>query len=549
MASARNHLSFAGTVLLGALLATALPLRAEPVPAATDLFTDSSRCLAGHSSIHGADGTDVSIGYAWRASMMANSARDPYWLASVRREIMDHPQAREAIEDKCSTCHMPAARFALRQQGRPGTIFEHHEPAPPDPALAQLALDGVTCSVCHQITDEGLGQDASFTGGFHVDTRSAPGTREIFGPHDVDAGRTRIMNSSSAFLPAQSDHLARSEVCATCHTLFTHALDGNGDPAGELPEQTPFLEWRHSAYRDTRSCQDCHMPALVEDTPISSVLGQPRPAFSQHVFRGGNAFMLRLLNEHRDELGVTALPAELEATARRTEDYLQTHAATLGIELVATENGRAGFDLQVVSLAGHKLPSAYPSRRAWLHVKVTDADGRTVFESGALRPDGSITGNDNDLDGSRFEPHYRQIDEPGQVQIYEPIMTDHAGRVTTGLLYGARYVKDNRLLPDGFDKDTAPADVAVFGEARADDDFSAGGDRIRYRFDTGSSRPPFTVRAKLLYQTIGYRWAANLKNYTEAAEPARFIRYYEAAAGESAVTLAQADATIEDIQR
>ena len=32
-------------------------------------------------------GEDISIGFAWRASMMANSSRDPYWQAGVRRAI------------------------------------------------------------------------------------------------------------------------------------------------------------------------------------------------------------------------------------------------------------------------------------------------------------------------------------------------------------------------------------------------------------------------------------------------------------------------------
>jgi hypothetical protein len=33
--------------------------------------------------------------------------------------------------------------------------------------------------------------------------------------------------------------------------------------------------------------------------------------------------------------------------------------------------------------------------------------------------------------------------------IYESIMTDASGSVTTGLLRGTRFVKDNRLLPRG----------------------------------------------------------------------------------------------------
>ena len=107
------------------------------------------------------------------------------------------------------------------------------------------------------------------------------------------------------------------------------------------------------------------------------------------------------------------------------------------------------------NLTGHKLPTAYPSRRAWLHFSVQDRDGHTVFESGALKPDGSIVGNDNDADASLFEPHYRQITEAGQVQIYESILKDEEGHVTTGLLAATGYLKDNRLIPTGFDKSSA----------------------------------------------------------------------------------------------
>jgi hypothetical protein len=83
-------------------------------------------------------------------------------------------------------------------------------------------------------------------------------------------------------------------------------------------------------------------------------------------------------------------------------------------------------------------------------VTVRDRGGRIVFESGALRPDGSIAGNDNDADKTRFEPHYREITNADEVEIFESILGDVNGQVTTGLLNGVRYLKDNRLLPSGF---------------------------------------------------------------------------------------------------
>ena len=196
----------------------------------------------------------------------------------------------------------------------------------------------------------------------------------------------------------------------------------------------------------------------------------------------------------------------------------------------------------VENLAGHKLPTAYPSRRAWLHVTVRDGNGRAVFESGAFSPNGSIAGNDNDADATRFEPHYAEIRKADQVQIYEPVMVDQQGAVTTGLLHGFRYVKDNRLLPRGFDKQTADAAVAVHGDAATDADFVGGGDRVRYVVDVGQAQGPFEVQAELRYQSIGFRWAQNSRRDT--AEGSRFLRYYDSMASASSAVLAKATATV-----
>lgn len=501
------------------------------------LFHISDRCMACHNGLLAPSGSDVSIGFDWRATMMANSARDPYWQAAVRREVMDHPEARSTIEDECSTCHMPMMRFLEKSRGREGEIFAHLPVGRSTRWEDRLAADGVSCAVCHQIQKDKFGTEESFTGGFVIDTGRAWGEREIFGPYDVEAGLERIMRSATDFRPRQSDHLTRSELCATCHTLYTHAIGPDGEVVGKLPEQVPYLEWLESDYRDTESCQDCHMPDLEGALPISSVLGDPREAFSPHVFRGGNFFMLRMLNRYRDDLGVEALPQELETAARGTIDHLQTSSATVEIESARIQDERLIVGVVVRSLAGHKLPTAYPSRRVWLRLAVRDGEGRLLFESGGLRSDGAITGNDNDEDPARYEPHYEEIRSAEEVQIYEAIMVDFEDRVTTGLISALRFVKDNRLLPEGFDKDTVSDDVAVQGRARGDRSFAAGGDRILYKVETGTSPGPFLVEAELWYQPIAYRWARNLASY-DAFESRRFVSFYESMSEGSGVVLA-----------
>ncbi|MFW5878660.1 MAG: hypothetical protein ACOCVR_02475, partial [Myxococcota bacterium] len=192
----------------------------------------------------------------------------------------------------------------------------------------------------------------------------------------------------------------------------------------------------------------------------------------------------------------------------------------------------------VDNLAGHKLPSAYPSRRAWVHFVVRDAAGSVVFESGALRDSGYIEGNANDEDPSAFEPHHTVITRPDQVQIYEGILAGPEDEVTTGLLTGVRYIKDNRILPMGFEKETAAEDFAVQGEAYVDPDFTAGSDQVRFEVDLSGAGGPYRIEASIWFQPISFRWAQNLKPY-DAAPVRRFVRYYEGASGSTAQELAR----------
>jgi hypothetical protein len=508
------------------------------------LFTPSEECMACHNSLVAPDGEDVSIGASWRASMMANSARDPYWQAGVRRETIDHPTHKAEIEDECSICHMPMMRAQAQLEGRHGEVFTHLPVGQSTRAADRLAADGVSCTLCHQITAERLGTPESFVGRFALNRPAASAPRTMFGPFMVDQGRTALMQSVTGVQPLEGKHVQQSELCATCHTLITQAFGANGEVVGSIPEQVPYQEWRHSAYREERSCQSCHMPEVSGATRMSSVLGDVRDGLHKHTFIGGNFFMLRMLNRYRGELGVNAGAAELDAAAIRTVQQLAADSADVIVSAAGVAGGEARFDVVVRNTTGHKLPTGYPSRRAWLHVTLRDGQGKVVFESGAIAPDGHIDGNDNDADASRYEPHYTEISRADQVQIYESIMGDSKRVPTTGLLTATSFLKDNRLLPRGFDKATAEPDIAVHGEARQDGDFVDAGDRVRYRVPVGVGvTGALQVDVEVRYQPISYRWAQNLKAY-DAAEPKRFVGYYEAMAAGSSTVLARTHATL-----
>ncbi|MGC1421379.1 MAG: hypothetical protein WA815_03465 [Terracidiphilus sp.] len=529
-----------------ALLAAIALSHEKPVQAASrrdakDEFHDSTRCVACHNGLKTPSGEDISIGFQWSASIMANSARDPYWQGSVRRESIDHPDVTTAIQDECSTCHMPAQHLIDKAEGRETEVFARL-PLTKDHDKNKFAEDGVTCSVCHQVEKTGLGTKQTFNGNVDVASAANRHDRPEYGPFLVDAGHQTVMRSSTnGFVPQQAAHIRDAGLCGSCHTLYTVARGPGGKPIGQLPEQMPFQEWEHSDYRTRQTCQECHMPAVAEAVPVTALYGPKRDGMHRHVFVGGNFLMEQMLNDHRKDLDVSAQAQELETATNRTQEFLRTQSARLSLlQIEKTADGIA-FRVKVENLTGHKLPTAYPSRRIWLHVTVRDNAGKLVFESGALNPDGSITGNDNDADPLRFEPHYIEITGPEQVEIFEPILGDSQGHVTTGLLSAVGYLKDNRILPTGFDKQTADHDIAVVCAAHDDPNFTGGSASVRYAVKSAQGGP-YKIRAELWYQPVGFRWAHNLAPY-QAAEPQRFVSYYEQASHKSAIVLAEATGT------
>lgn len=485
------------------------------------LFSTAGQCSACHTGLRTGAGEDVSIDTDWRSTMMANAARDPYYRASVRREILANPDHADFIQDKCSTCHVPMAHFSDVAASEKTKMLDEGVFAAANPEHS-LAMDGVSCTVCHQIQAEKLGTAASFSGGLVLDKQAAAGERKAFGPFAVAENWVAVMKAASGYVPAQAEHTAQSALCATCHNLFTPYITNDGQVSeGLFPEQTPYTEWENSAYAESASCQSCHMPDAGEALAISSVNPEKRSPFRQHTFIGGNLFMLTLFEKNGDALEVTALEDQFGQTGLLTSQQLDGKTASVSVTPGGADSTLT-LDVKIANLTGHKFPTSFPSRRAWLHVIVQNADGAVVFESGGWSPDGAIEGNINDDDSSQYEPHYRVITAPDQVQIYEAIIGDPDGAVTTTLLRAMNYLKDNRLLPDGMEKATLPPEIAVQGEAASDDDFSAGGDLVSYQIELPGSGN-YSVTVELLYQSIGHRWADNLRGFPVTDEASAFL--------------------------
>jgi len=504
-------------------------------------FIGSHYCYNCHHLLTDAAGNDVSIISDWRSTMMANAARDPFWQAKVQSEVHRNPGLQKVVEQKCALCHMPMAWTQSQADGGYGEVAVLAEGfLNSGNSLHDAAMDGVSCSLCHQVQDKGLGTEETFSGKFKIDTATDPPVRVLYGPYHETVQKP--MRTSIGFTPEYGPQMNHAALCGTCHTLFTPFVDGQGKVVGQFPEQGIFLEWRHSSYNvpdDARYdigdethqgkiCQECHMPhSPAGDVVIANWAPEnvkPKDHFSQHFFVGGNVYMMDLFADNVDALDLTASSLLYEQTRDRTLDQLQNRSARLFFGSVRREADELVGEITVENLAGHKYPSGFPSRRLWIHFTVTDEDGEVVFDSGKPLENGAIAGNDNDESPQGFEPHYREITRPDQVQIYESLLRDTDGNVTYTLLRASTYAKDNRLLPAGFAKQTAPSAIAVHGGALTDVDFQGGGDSLTYRVNTTGFEGPFTVRAELLYASLSYSFLEDLRKDRELDLVDQFIR-------------------------
>lgn len=495
--------------------------------AANTIFATGDGCALCHSAspnagaLWSATGEDVSPHGLWKSTMMAHSAKDPYWRAQVAKEVAAAPDKAAMIEGLCLRCHTP--------MGHHTNLIAGDKPLRLTDAVANaLYSDGVSCTVCHQVQPDGLGNEASFDGNNVI----KPG-RKIFGPFADPGGQPMIMHS--AFTPTQGNHIQSAGMCGSCHTLRTEHT------GTKFPEQSPYLEWRNSVYNNetdatdaSRSCQECHMPDVGPMRIARNPAGvdfniATRKPVRAHSFVGGNAFMLDLLRANAEKLGVSASAESLERGARATRAQLSHKTATIKIENTRREKAEGGgevlvFDALVTNLTGHKFPSGYPSRRAWIEVSVRDGR-KSVFSSGDFDDKGRIKHVDNELS----IPHSDVIDRPEQVAVYEMVAADPSGKPTTYLAQMATRLKDTRLLPLGYRADGPHAnDTSPMG-LNGDTNFIGGSDRVTYRVklpaDAGER---MTIVARIWYQTIPPAWVEPLRT-VDAPEATSFVSMYDAA--------------------
>jgi hypothetical protein len=539
-------------------------------PVAPQGFLTSSQCLGCHSASKEnmaflfAEVPQPPINLSpyteWRASMMGLAGRDPIFHAQLESEKTIRPSQTAFFDNTCYRCHGVMGQRQLES--------DKNEPFKHDMVYAltddfdgkygALARDGVSCAVCHRVSKEGLGMPATFTGKFKLDPANVAN-----GPYDQLI--TLPMKNATGITPRYGEHIKTSALCGSCHTVILPVFDSRGQPVldkngkpKEFHEQMTYPEWQNSVYQNerepikreaVRTCQDCHMQkkflgqqlvfraANIEDTNYpytdyraadKDITVRVRDQYSRHTLLGINQFGLMMFEQFPDILGIRtadymygeAVPGLLTAQSSGY-DLARRETATIDVTSLIRTDEYLEATVKVENLAGHGFPSGVGFRRAFLTFEVLDDKENVIWASGRTSSVGAIVkGLSNEVLPTEFfydpatgkqvfQPHYEMISDEGQVQIYEELIADGQGKITTSFVGLDHPLKNNRLLPKGWRSDGPYAEfTAPHGEAERDLEYvsksgATGADRITYRVPIDArTRGAVSVRVTLNYQAI-----------------------------------------------
>jgi hypothetical protein len=250
-----------------------------------------------------------------------------------------------------------------------------------------------------------------------------------------------------------------------------------------------------------------------------------------------------MFNQFDDVLGVRKfdfMTGSQSDIPHAMDDFVRqanNDVAQLDVRSRIGDNNELVAQVTVQNKVGHRFPSGVGFRRAFLEFLVIEApadengEQRIVWSSGQTNQLGVLiddAGNPlsseffsddpNDADGDGYnqvsQQHHEVIDSPTQVQIYETLLHSDKHRYTTSFIHGSEVIKDNRLLPRGwqaagpgpalngeFLKATHPGPIAKTDSRYTD---GSGSDEVTYRVALPSDvdRARLSVKVTLYYQAI-----------------------------------------------
>ncbi|MGH9802371.1 MAG: multiheme c-type cytochrome, partial [Blastocatellia bacterium] len=342
-------------------------------------FFPASRCVGCHQDTH----------QAWSESLHRNAAREPFY-----RESADILLKTRGIEftRHCESCHTPVALFS---GALVSTATGRERVAP----FTSLDDEGVTCTVCHSITEARLDGTGSYT-----IRRPALLAREDGSPVYGDFTDEQILADVPAHKRAVMSPLLKSpEFCATCHKVDAPPSLNNYK---NIRGFSVYDEWQQSGashesvtpfyqHNERTDCRSCHMPKIESANDRAAKQGK----IASHRWLGANTAAPLFYGQNKQ--------SEL------TEKFLQSDVLEVDVfaikrevtgELIAplsssVENCFSPLPNEEVTAevvisnrnAAHSFPPEVRDLyEAWVEFEAVDANGKAIYRSGFLKPDGML---------------------------------------------------------------------------------------------------------------------------------------------------------------
>jgi hypothetical protein len=509
--------------------------------------------------------------------------------STLHKKVVGETNGAAFVQDTCLRCHgvMGQRQFHIDKGDK--VLFTRDMLKSKTSPYAALARDGVSCTVCHHVAFNDPNDTSTYTGLFKVGPPNelyGP-YPDNYAPDGAKVGESVVplpMQNALGISPKQFDQrdTIGNGICASCHNIVLPVLDAKGRQVIEngqpktAHEQSTFLEWQDSSFNPSVPCSSaCHMtrsyqssPSLTfkvanieDDTfpaippigpqtvlPDIDITVEPRTSYARHQFLGANLFALDMFNQFATQLGIigsdpyvdSGVVPEWQTAIAGAVYQAQNDTATVTIGSPTMDGTNLTADVLVTNLAGHDFPSGVSFRRAFINFQVLDSGRKVLWASGNTNSSGVIVDTAGNPLVTEFfsptqqtyQPHFwtgSPITSDHQVQIFEELVQDPQGMLTTDFLGLDTKVKDNRLLPQGWQPVGFAGMVTAPVGTGNDPDYQTNGcgcDQVRYQVPLSAlSGTPASVQATVYYQSIPPYYLRQRSQTGHGPDTARLINF------------------------
>jgi Tfp pilus assembly protein PilF len=318
----------------------------------------------------------------WRQALHSNSFRTPFYRTSVN--ILRREKGIEFTRH-CESCHNPIATLtgALTQDSKSDRHYDE---------------DGLTCLTCHAIQKL---QPTVGNGGYVMGVPSVmvdENGKRIPG----EVPYMQIMEHPERHSKAvMKDFLRTPEFCAACHKANLPA------PLNDykfVRAFTVYDEWHNSKFSkrnpltfysgDFTTCQGCHMKRAA---PELEEYGAKNGTFASHRWTAGNTavpfyygFDKQLEKTIEFLKSGNYLNVDLFAIKKADGEGMVAPLGSASFNLKPNDNVQTLLVIQNKNIGHSLIPEVRDLYEAWVEFAVNDGDGKEIYHSGFLKPDGML---------------------------------------------------------------------------------------------------------------------------------------------------------------